>query len=75
MEPDFVTFRDLVEVVERVEDKLDEHKLVSERRFGRIEKGMVLVAALALFHPSLPAKSVPFLEGAIHTVNALSLIH
>lgn len=74
-DPDFATFRDVVDVVERVETKLDEHKTETEKRLGRMEKGLLLVGVLALVHPQLPVKSLPFFEGAVHAINALSLIH
>lgn len=63
-DPEFATFRDLVEVVDRVDDKLTEHKVNTEKRLGRIEKGLILVGALAVFHPALSLKSVPLLDGA-----------
>lgn len=64
-DPEYATFRDLVDAVERVDDKLDSHKGEVEKRLGRIEKALVLVGALSLIHPQLPLKGASFLEGAL----------
>lgn len=65
-DPEYATFRDLVDAVERVDDKLDLHKDAVDKRLGRIEKGLLAVALVAVVHPQLPAKSLSVFEGAVH---------
>jgi hypothetical protein len=47
-DPEYATLRDLVRTVKDVDDKLDTHKLDVERRFGRLEKVVGLLAFLVL---------------------------
>jgi hypothetical protein len=68
-DPEYATFRDLVDAVERVDHKLDVHKDEIGKRLGRIEKGLVLVGALSLLHPSLPVKGATLLEGVVHSIH------
>lgn len=67
-QPEYATFRDLVDAVDRVDDKLDTHKSEVDKRLGRIEKALLLVGALSLLHPSIPLKTLPLLEGAAHQI-------
>jgi hypothetical protein len=67
-DPEYATFRDLVDAVDRVDDKLDKHKDSMSKRLGRIEKGLLAVALVALVHPQLPAKSLSVFEGAVHLI-------
>ena len=67
-DPEYATLRDLVNTVKDVDDKLDQHKLDTEKRLGRIEKGVLFVGLLAIL-PHFTLKSVPLLEGAVHGIS------
>lgn len=69
-DPEFATFRDLVETVERVDDKLDEHRIEIEKRLGRIEKALVVVGIVAVL-PTFHIHTMPLLEGATRLVTHL----
>lgn len=66
--PEYATFRDLVEVVEKVDEKLDAHKLDTERRLGRIEKGLLFVGLIAVLHPALPHDFQALSGAVIHAL-------
>lgn len=69
--PEYATFRDVVDAVEGVDSKLDAHKDDVNKRLGRIEKSLILVGLLSLLHPSLPLKGASLFEGALHVVTHL----
>lgn len=56
-DPDYATFRDLVETVNTVDEKLDSHKIEVEKRMGRLEKGLAVLAVIVLI-PKIGGPSV-----------------
>lgn len=69
MTPEFATFRELVDAVNSVEEKVTGQQVAVEKRLGRIEKAIIVVALLALLHPALSPHVLPLLQGGFITTH------
>lgn len=70
-DPDKVTWRDLLAAVQEIDRKISMHTQATERRLSRLEKALIIITGIAVWHPSLPSLSlhgVPFIDGAVRTI-------